>query len=143
MKEIHLIDTNILVYAFDNSEKKKHRTAVDLLKKCFDEKEKFAISSQNLAEFFIVMSSKVKSTVNKKEIQDIVENIIEFEGFYKINYDEHTVLQAIDIHRKYNVDFWDALIASTMLNNGINYIYTENIKDFRKIPNITSLNPFI
>ena len=66
MKEIHLIDTNILVYAFDNSEKKKHRAAVDLLKKCFDEKEKFAISSQNLAEFFMVMSSKVKSKVDKK-----------------------------------------------------------------------------
>ena len=143
MKEIFLIDTNILVYAFDNSERKKHEIALNILKKCSERKEIYALSSQNLAEFFIVMSSKVKNKVNKKEVQDIIENIIEFEGFEKINYDESTVLKSIKIHIENKVDFWDALIASTMLNNGINEIYTENIKDFSKIPDIKCINPFI
>lgn len=39
------------------------------------------------------------------------------------------------------VDFWDALIAETMKENGIVKIYTENEQDFMKIPGIKVVNP--
>ncbi len=38
--------------------------------------------------------------------------------------------------------FWDALIAETMLENGVSTIYTENEKDFKKMRGINAINPF-
>ena len=55
---ISLIDSNILVYAFDSSEKPKHKKAKELLKKCWNGERKFAVSTQNLSEFFVNATKK-------------------------------------------------------------------------------------
>jgi len=39
------------------------------------------------------------------------------------------------------VSIWDSLIAETALENGIVKIYTENLKDFKKIPGLKVVNP--
>lgn len=52
-----------------------------------------------------------------------------------------TLKKAMDISIKKNIEYWDALIAATMIENNISHIYTENIKDFR-IEGITAVNPF-
>jgi len=48
----------------------------------------------------------------------------------------------MDLVRLHRVPFWDALIAACMLENGISTIVTENEADFKRIPGITTSNPF-
>lgn len=46
------------------------------------------------------------------------------------------------MNRDYQTHYWDYLIASTMKENAVKEIYTENTKDFEKIPELKVVNPF-
>lgn len=139
--EISLIDSNILIYSIDSSEKEKYPLAKKLLKECWLRKRQYAVSLQNLSEFFINATKKIEKPISKEKGAKIVKRIIEFEGFTKLEPNAETIKKALDISIKENISYWDALIAATMLENNIFRIYTENTKDFA-IAGITALNPF-
>ena len=141
--EISLLDSNILVYAFDASEKEKHEKAKSLLEHCFLGHRKYAVSLQNLSEFFVISTRKIANPITKKEAADIVEGIIAFDGFLKLEPTKKTVIRALSISISSTLSYWDALIAAAMLDNGIFNIYTENIKDFSKVDGIKIKNPFV
>lgn len=137
--ELFLLDTNVLVYGFEYGEGVKNTIAKELINRCWQGKNKFAVSSQNLAEFAFV--STRKSKLDLKQINEIVGYINDFYGFVKINYLSSTVLSAIAIAEEHKMSFWDSLLAATMKENGIFNIYTENTKDF-KMRWINAVNPF-
>ncbi|MGB7532431.1 MAG: PIN domain-containing protein [Halobacteriota archaeon] len=139
--EICLIDTNILVYAYDESEGKKHERCERLLDECWRLKEKYSISIQNLSEFYVVITKKIENPVPMETAKEIIGDIIEFQNWIVIDYDARTILSAIEINRAYEVHYWDALIAATMRENNIFCIYTED-GDFKGIPWLKVINPF-
>ncbi len=69
-----LIDTNILVYAYDTSEGGKHNTSKNLLIQIW-ENGGGVVCLQNLMEFFFVITKKVENPINvtedKKDFKDI------------------------------------------------------------------------
>lgn len=136
--EIFLMDTNIIVYAYEieNSERKKKSR--EILERCYKNEITLVISCQNLAEFSVVSLKKLK--LNSEIIKEIIKDISNFDGFKKIEYSSKTIISAIDISEKYRMSFWDSLIAATMIENGILNIYTENTKDF-KISSLNIINP--
>lgn len=138
-EEIFLIDTNLIIYAYEKEDSERKKKSLEILDKCYQNKIILAISNQNLAEFSSVILKKSK--LNSEETKDIVKDISNFKGFKKLNYKRKTILSAIDISEKYQMSFWDSLIAATMIENGIFNIYTENSKDF-KIPSLNVVNPF-
>ena len=138
---LFLIDSNIFVYAFDSSEKLKHIKAKALLKKCWKGKQKFAVSIQNLSEFFVNVTKKIERPISREEGAKIVNSILEFDGFLKLEPKKETISKAISISIKNNMSYWDSLIAAAMIENEIFNIYTENAKDF-KIDGIKTTNPF-
>lgn len=137
--EIFLVDTNIIVYAYEieNSERKKK--SMEILEKCWKNELTLAVSNQNLAEFSVVSLKKLKLEASK--VKEIVKDISNFSGFKKIKYSNSTILAAIDIVEKYKMSFWDSLITATMIENGIFNIYTENDKDFKML-SLNVINPF-
>ncbi len=56
--EIQLLDSNILIYAYDSSEKEKYKIAKNLLADCWKRKKIYALSVQNLSELFIITTKK-------------------------------------------------------------------------------------
>jgi predicted nucleic acid-binding protein len=139
-EEYSLIDSNIIIYAFDSTEKKKHEVAKRLLMKGF-EGEKFVFSVQNLSEFFVVITKKVPNPISAKEANTIIKKLAMTDHFWILNFNAVTITKAIEFVEKYKISYWDALIAATMLEKDINVIYTENTKDFSKIPEIKAINP--
>jgi predicted nucleic acid-binding protein len=137
-EEIFLVDTNILVYAYEKEDCKRKIESQNILEKCFNKEITLALSNQNLAEFSYVALKKLK--LDPEIITRIIEDITNFSGFKKINYKEKTIISAIEIANKNNMSFWDSLISATMIENGILNIYTENSKDF-KIPQLNVINP--
>ena len=53
-----LIDTNVLVYAFDTGCGEKQTIAKELLVRCWKNEANYAVSIQNLAEFSTVVRGK-------------------------------------------------------------------------------------
>jgi predicted nucleic acid-binding protein len=138
--EICLIDTNILVYAYDESEGKKHEICKRLIDECWRLREKYSISIQNLSEFYVVITKKIENPVPMKMAKEIIEDIIEFQNWILMDYDPRTILSAIELNMVYKVHYWDALIAATMRENKIFSIYTED-GDFKNIPWLNVINP--
>ena len=141
--EIFLIDSNILVYSYDASEPKKQNICSALIKKCWTQEESYAIALQNLSEFYVVVTKKIENPIPKDIAKKIINDIIEFDNWQVLGLNEKSLITAIELSTKYNIHYWDALLCATMKQNRITNIYTENIKDFGKIPWITAVNPLI
>ena len=136
--ELQLIDTNILVYAYDKSYLKKHRLA----KKAVEESwltQSGVLSIQNLAEFYSIITREVEKPIAISKAKQIVLDLIE--GFEILKYSEKTIISAIDNQLIYRIPFWDALIVATMEENSVDVIVTEN-EDFKKVEWLKVINPF-
>lgn len=136
-----LIDTNILVYAYDISEKTKRRIARTLLDEIWDEGGG-VVTLQNLAEFFVVVTRKVENPISTASVRTIIADILRSRHWLVIDRRAETLLKAVELVEHNGAPFWDALIAACMLEHDVRTIVTENERDFRRIPGITVLNPF-
>ncbi len=139
--ELSLIDSNLLSYVFDENEPEKKKTCKDLIAECWKGKRKYAASVQNLSEFYIVVTKKIQYPIPEKVAKRFIELIIDFQGWHVLNLNANTVTSAIDICSKYDIHYWDALLAATMREYKVFSIYTED-SDFDKIPWLKVVNPF-
>ena len=138
---LFIIDTNILVYAYDSSDIKKHKKASELLKSCWEKKKQYAVSLQILSELFYVITKK-GNKLPYQQAEQIINDIMDFTYWKKINHDFDTLKLAMQLQLKVHGYFWDSLIIATMVKNNINSIYTENVFDFSKYEGINVINPF-
>lgn len=136
------IDTNILVYAFDQSEPSKNKKAVELFEKCQAGRYRLAVSTQILSEFVRTVTKKIPEPLTVSETQRIVEHIIQLRQIPVFVIQPETILAAIQCHDTTGVSYWDCLIAETAKANGVYTILTENTKDFSKISGLKAKNPF-
>ncbi len=137
-----LIDTNILVYAYDTAEPQKRLVCRKLVQKCWEKEVLSAVLIQNLAEFYSVVTKKIERPISKGEAEEIIYEIAK-SGIWKILEIKITTLAtAINFSKLYGLGIYDSLIAAAMTENAIPTIYTENEKDFKRIPGLEVINPF-
>lgn len=138
MKDKYFIDTNILVYANDRSEKAKHDQAKKILVDGI-ENENITLSTQVLSEFFVTVTRKIKvklpENIAKKEI--LLLNAIEI-----VEIDFKMVIQAIDISKKIGLSYWDSLIIAAAQKAKCCILYSEDLNPGQTINGITIINPF-
>lgn len=135
---IGLVDSNILIYIADATEKKKHKKAKNFLEKIKKQPEYFAIALQNLREFCSIMIEKKK--MHKEKLGEYIDAFTSsFEIILKDS--EEDVKKASFLSIENNAPFWDCLLATTMAKYNIDIIYTENIKDFKPLNQMKAVNP--
>jgi len=137
IEEKRLIDTNILVYAYDKTSE-NHSAALKTLKDTLL-KEDGVVSIQNLVEFSRLVSEKLPKTIAFEQARNIVLELSE--SIEVIYYDAHTIADALSLCDNHKLHFFDALIVATMEKEKIKVILTENEKDFKKIPWLMVINP--
>jgi len=136
-----LVDTNILVYAFDADSGKKHGIAKDLLVQSFNGPVRYSVSVQNLAEFSVVVREKVAHPLPADDVRQVVDLLSRSRSWDVLAYSAKTILRAHRIRDEYTIHFWDALLVATMEENSVRTIVTEDTH-FRNIPGIIVRNPF-
>ncbi len=135
------VDTNVLVYAFDDSEKTKRTVAKRIVLDATTGKIKGVVSNQILGELFSVLTQKISVPVYPSDAHTIVAGIIDSANWKKVNYTEKTVRKTTEKSSLEGLPFWNALIAETMLENKVYTILTENTKHFQS-EHIKAINPF-
>ena len=144
--ELCMIDTNILVYMFEDSCEAKHELAYELLEDVMENRISAAVSTQVLSELFVNLTAEKKKTVvtsplDVKSAEVIIKDIAKTAHFTVFDVKPANVLGAIQLKKSSNISYWDCLIAATMKENSITKIYTED-KEFEKISEIMVINPF-
>jgi predicted nucleic acid-binding protein len=133
-----LIDSNILIYAYDNSDPKKHAIAKDTITKVLLSGDG-VVSIQNLSEFSRAITEKSKKHLSHSEARGIVLEFVD--ALRVVAYNGHTIAEALLFTSKYELHFYDSLLVATMELHHINEIITED-EGFSKIPWIIVRNPF-
>jgi len=138
-----VLDTNILAYAYDKSDPRRRKVCEGLVRSGFEGESPYYVSNQVLGELYVVLTRSVAKPLPKEEAGLIVSAFVESPRWGKLNYSHLTVKRALEDLRTINTSFRDALIAETMKEAGVGTLYTENEKDFRRIPWIEVVNPFV
>lgn len=133
-----LIDSNILIYAYDNTDEKKHKIAKETVSGLLLA-DAGVVSVQNLAEFSRAITEKAKKPIKRSEAREIV---LGFEdALTVVSYNGHTIADALLFASKYDLHFYDSLLVATMELHHINEIVTED-EGFARIPWLKVHNPF-
>lgn len=133
------IDSNILIYAHDSSEKEKQDISKKLI---FDgiSNDNMVLSAQVLNEFFVITTKKIKKTLPVKIAGREIELL---RTLTIVDIDIDLILQAIDLSQKHKLSYWDSLIISAAKRSNCTIIYTEDLNSGQKIESISIINPFI
>lgn len=130
------IDTNIFVYAAVQSpdSQKKREVAVTLL----NNPARYVVSTQVLNEFAAVL---LKNQIGDNLIQDRVEAIVKECSVTAV--DLKTIRLGWQIRQRYNLSYWDSLIAASALLAGCSILYSEDMQNGLVIDNtLRIVNPF-
>ena len=136
MKDKIFIDTNIIIYCYSNSEMEKRI----ICQKLFETYSELNISKQVINEMTNILFKKFK--LSSFDIKNTIEQISNIVFTCDFNFD--TQIKAIELKDKYNLQYYDALIIATALENNCNIIFSEDMQHNQIIENkLTIINPFI
>lgn len=141
-----LLDTNILIQAA-GAGSAKHGKARDLRDRAATGKIEACIAAQILTEFYSVVTDAhrfqppLAPAQAQRELQSYLSSRLGL-----ILPKETTVSRMLDLLGSRSVrggKIFDFFLAATMLDNGVQTIYTENTRDFEGLGEIEAINPFV
>lgn len=131
------LDSNVLVYAVDPRDKRKMRVAKDIVSSALRGYRRCAISVQSLTEFVNVAIKKLKKPVD--EINDFLSAYM---GLQTICIDPTMVARGFEIKKRYDIQFYDAMMLAAAERAGANEFYTEDLNDGQLYGSVRAVNPF-
>ncbi len=133
------LDTNILVYAFDDNHPRKKNRSLEILSGAGDNQQ-FVISTQVLQEFYVVVVRKLKRPLSQDDAESAVRRLVELP---LVLIDSPMILSAIKVSREHGFSFWDSLIVQAALEGGCRKLLTEDIQHGRQVASVQIENPYL
>jgi len=133
------LDTNIIVYAFDASAKRKHEIARQILIDLWDS-GRGMISTQVLQEFYVTVTQKIPKPLDRKWAIQTIKDLLHWDVVVN---DGDAIMEAVDIQTRCRFSFWDAMIIQAALRGGASVILSENLDGGGKVPGVSIKNPFL
>jgi len=130
------LDSNILVYADDESAGPKRVTARTLVKKHVGNGTA-VVSLQVLQEYFTVATRKlgIAAELAQQRVQLLSEGRV-------VCFGARDVIAAIELHRLTRISFWDALIVHGARASGAAVLYTDDLQHGDWVAGVHIVNPF-
>jgi predicted nucleic acid-binding protein len=139
MKTKFFVDTNLLLYGYDQDAKEKHEMAVTWLKQLWETKTGI-ISTQVLQEFYVNATRKISSPISPERAREILTDYLIWQ--VEIN-TPNTILVASNLQERHCLSFWDAMIVAAARQGGANILLTEDLNHGQVIEGIRIQNPFL
>jgi len=136
---ITFFDTNVLVYALDQSDLRKKNLALN----CFSnalQHGTISLSTQVLHEFYNITTRKLHPALTAAQAQAYVKNLC---TFAVIGSTAAAVIAAMDIVQRYQMQWWDALIVEAALRANAEVLYSEDLQHGQRFGALTVVNPFL
>ncbi len=134
-----LIDTNLLVYAFDPRDRRKQRRALEVLRHLVAT-GRGKVSTQVLGEFYAVSTTKLDPRLSPREAADQVVTLSAAWAVLAVT--PLVVLEAVRGALGHRLDYWDAQLWATARLNQVPRILSEDFAHGRVLEGIEFTNPF-
>jgi predicted nucleic acid-binding protein len=139
MNDRIFVDTNILVYCFDDADPEKKRKAVRVMENLW-ETSRGVLSLQVLKEFFVTVTEKLASKMNFRDAKAAVMDLLSWNIFYETRSSLEKTLEIVQRHR---LSLWDANILSAAILSNCKTVYSEDLQHNRVVEGIRIVNPFL
>jgi predicted nucleic acid-binding protein len=133
---VTFLDTNVLVYAFDESEPTKRARALALLE---NEALDIVLSAQVLNEFYWTVTRKLTPAVPSDVAQEVVR---ELALGRVVPIDANLVEEGIALSRRHRLSLWDAGIVVAAQRSGCHELLTEDLTHGQTFGSLTVRDPF-
>jgi len=131
------LDTNVLLYAYDPTDRRKQLIAHDLVRKALA--GHILVSTQVLAEYAAVLLHKICPPAPPKHLKVILNALAPIRMILP---DADMVRRAVEAHAQYGVRFYDGMIIAAAERGGCQRIWSEDFNAGQKYFGIVVENPF-
>lgn len=134
-----LLDTNVLIYSYDQNDPIKQAQAVLVLER-LHQANAGRMSVQSLSEFMNVAMKKLKPPLSAKEALNQVGLMMQLWHVYDLT--PEVVMEAGRGVRDYHLAYFDAQIWATACLNQVPVVFSEDFQDHLSLEMVTFINPF-
>ncbi len=132
----YFVDTNVFVYADDDSAGPKRDQARELIREMTSSRAG-VLSLQVLQEYFSAATKKLG--IPAADVRQRIEWLSRWEV---VILGVEDLMAAVDLHRLHGFSIWDALVIRAALKAGCRVLYSEDLQDGRRIDGLEIVNPF-
>lgn len=133
------VDTDVLVYAHDESAGRKRQQARERLASLWQGSDG-SLSTQVLQELYVNVTRKIPMPITATEGRRIVRNYSRWPTFLA---DADAVIDASEVAERNHISFWDALIVVSARAMGAETLLTEDLQHGQVIEGVRVVNPFL
>lgn len=134
-----LLDTNVLVYAFDADSPEKQQIAIELLERVASDGSA-CLSSQVIGEFFVAVTRRFPGSMTSEIAAQHAERFAEV--FEVHDGGVRVVLEALRGVVRYGFSFYDAQIWAVARMNRVPRVLSEDFSAESEIEGVRFENPF-
>ena len=130
------IDTNVIVYAYDEDAPAKRDEARRIIKDALI-KNSGVVSGQVLSETYVTLTRKIGISTN-----DALDEIRRYSRFRVVEITSNLVLRAIEIQADCQLSYWDSLIIAAAEFASCDIVWSEDLNDGQRYGSVIVRNPF-
>jgi predicted nucleic acid-binding protein len=135
---VDFVDTNVLLYAHDRSERVKQPIARVVLEELWNSGTG-AVSTQVLQEFYSAATRKLTPGMRPADAREIVAL---YSTWTVVLIEPSLILNASRLQEDHSLSFWDALIVEAARAAGARRLLTEDLNDGQEIHGVRIEDPF-
>jgi predicted nucleic acid-binding protein len=135
---LELVDTNVIVYAFDRGQP-AYQAAAEALLRRLREQGTLCLSTQVLQETYVTLTRKAKTPLSPDEVIELIDDL---SAWPVCGSDAALVRAAALLSRDAVLSLWDALIVTAAARLGAVRLYTEDLNHGQVIAGVEIVNPF-
>ncbi len=132
------VDSNILIYSFDETAGEKRPRSQTLLDDLWKQRSG-CLSLQVLQEFFAIVTRRLRPPLSSA---DAAEKVAYFSEWNLHAPGKGDLLSAIALHQDLHISLWDAMIVQSARRMDCHVLWTEDLNDGQRYAGVLVRNPF-
>lgn len=139
MNDKIFVDTNILVYCFDDADRTKKKKALETIERLWDASQG-VLSLQVLKEFFVTVTEKLPSKMDFQDAKAAIMDLLSWNIFHETR---SSLKKTLEIVQRHHLSLWDANIVAAAILSDCNTLYTEDLQHNQSIEEVRIVNPLL
>jgi predicted nucleic acid-binding protein len=132
------VDTNVLVYARDRADQRKHERAAEWMRHLWSAGEG-RLSIQVLQEYYATTTRKLEPGLSLEAARADVRDLV---AWRPVQIDPGALEAAWSIQDRFGLSFWDSLIVAAAHIAGCGVLLTEDLQHGMNVDGVRVVDPF-
>lgn len=133
------VDTNVLLYAFDDRDLVKQKRAREWISQCWI-RRCGRLSTQVLNEFYANARKRFATAISAADARAEVRR---YQAWNPWLVDQSTIDGAWAVESRYQLNYWDALMVAAAQQQACTLLLTEDLQHGQHIDKLQIVNPFL